>query len=487
MKPQNMLFIMSDEHNVRHMGCAGHPLQQTPNLDALAARGTRFTAAYTPSPICVPARAAFATGRYPHQIRNWCNGTPYTGQVPGWGHRLQAEGHRVVSIGKLHYRNDTDDTGFDEQIVPMHVIEGVGDVLGAVRDQTPLPVRYQCQKLSEGIGAGDSNYLQYDRDILAESCKWFAEQAPKHQDKPWALFVSFVCPHFPLVAPQEFYDLYDPTKLQQSKAVPGEGYERHPWIENLANCQIYDRFFTDETRGIARAAYMGMVSFLDDNIGKLLAALEANGLADNTRVVYTSDHGDNLGARGLWGKSNFYQEAGAVPFIMAGEGVPEGKVCNTAANLLDCYQTILDCVGIEPNDEDKDLPGSSLYPVAAAEDDPGRAIGAEYHAAGAASGAFMMRRGQHKYVHYVGFEPELYDLEADPEEMNDLAKFANGELKEFDAALREIFDVEAIDAQAHADQEALVEKHGGRDAVLNRGGFLGTPPPGHQAEFVKSD
>lgn len=487
MKPQNMLFIMSDEHNIKHMGCAGHPVQQTPNLDALAARGTRFTATYTPSPICVPARAALATGRYPHQIRNWCNGTPYTGQVPGWGHRLQAEGHRSVSIGKLHYRNDTDDTGFDEQIVPMHVIDGVGDVLGAVRDQTPLPVRYQCQKLSEGIGAGDSNYLQYDRDILAESCKWFEEEAPKYQDKPWALFVSFVCPHFPLVAPQEFYDLYDPAELQQSKAFPGDGYERHPWIEGLANCQIYDQFFTDETRGIARAAYMGMVSFLDDNIGKLLASLEANGLADNTRIVYTSDHGDNLGARGLWGKSNFYEEAGAVPFIMAGDGVPEGKVCNTAANLLDCYQTILDCVGVEPNDEDQALPGQSLYPIAAGEDDPARAVGAEFHAAGASSGAFMMRRGQHKYVHYVGYDPELYDLEADPEEMNDLAKGANGELKEFDAALREIFDVEAIDALAHADQEALVNKHGGRDAVLDRGGFLGTPPPGHKAEFVKSD
>ncbi len=487
MKPQNILFIMSDEHNIKHMGCSGHPMTQTPNLDALAARGTRFTATYTPSPICVPARAAFATGRYPHEIRNWCNGTPYTGKVKGWGHRLQEEGHHVASIGKLHYRNELDDTGFDEQIVPMHVIDGIGDVLGAVRDQNPLPVRYQCQKLSEGIGPGDSNYLQYDRDILVESDKWFKEEAPKYQDKPWALFVSFVCPHFPLVAPQEFYDLYDPAKLPVPKARPDSGYERHPWVEGLANCQIYDRFFTDETRNIARAAYMGMVSFLDDNIGKLLASLEEHGLANNTRIVYTSDHGDNLGARGLWGKSNFYEEAGAVPFIMAGDDVPRGKVCNTAANLLDCYQTILDCVGVEMNDKDRSLPGASLYPIAAAPDDPSRAIGAEYHAAGAISGAFMMRRGPHKYVHYMGLDPELYDLVEDPEEMNNLALNANGELKDFDTALREIFDPEAIDKLVREDQAALVEKHGGRDAVLERGGFLGTPPPSHKAEFVKSE
>ncbi|HAT34989.1 MAG TPA: sulfatase, partial [Rhodospirillaceae bacterium] len=309
MKPQNMLFIMSDEHNIDYMGCSGHPLQQTPNIDAFAARGTRFSAAYTASPICVPARAAFATGRYPHQVRSWCNGTPYTGEIKSWGHRLQAEGHSVKSIGKLHYRNDTDDTGFDEQLLPMHVIDGVGDVLGAVRDQTPLPVRYQCEKLSEGIGSGDSNYLQYDRDILAETCRWFEEEAPKHDDKPWVLFVSFVCPHFPLVAPPEFYDLYNPKDLEKSKASIEDGYVRHPWVEKLANCQIYDRYFTEESRGVARAAYMGMVSFLDDNIGQILAALDSSGLSDSTRVIYTSDHGDNLGARGLWGKSNFYQES----------------------------------------------------------------------------------------------------------------------------------------------------------------------------------
>jgi choline-sulfatase len=487
MKPQNMLVIMSDEHNIKYMGCSGHPEIQTPNLDALAARGTRFTATYTPSPICVPARASFATGRYPHQIRNWCNGTPYTGQVPGWGHRLQAEGHHVLSIGKLHYRNETDDTGFDEEIIPMHVIDGVGDVLGAVRDQAPLPGRYQCKKLSEGIGPGDSNYLQYDADILKESQKWLTQEAPKHTDKPWTLFVSCVCPHFPLIAPPEFYALYDPAKLQHSKAFPEDGYKRHPWVEGLANCQIYDRFFTPETRGIARAAYMGMVSYLDDNIGKLLATLDECGLAKDTRIIYTSDHGDNLGARGLWGKSNFYEEAGAVPFIMAGDGVPQGKVCNTAANLLDCYQTILDCVGVDLNGEDKSLPGTSLYPVAAAADDPNRAVGAEYHAAGATTGAFMLRRGPHKYIHYVDYEPELYDLAADPEELDNLAPKANGELKQFDEAIREIFDIEAVDRLAHADQEALVEAHGGRQAVLDRGGFIGTPPPGHSVEFVKSD
>ena len=125
MKSTNLVFIMADEHNVNALGCYGHPMVKTPNLDRLAAMGTRFTSAYTNCPLCVPARASLATGRYVHQIENWDGAHPYDGSVPSWGHRLQATGHSVVSIGKLHYRNTSDPTGFDEQIAPMHVTNGV--------------------------------------------------------------------------------------------------------------------------------------------------------------------------------------------------------------------------------------------------------------------------------------------------------------------------------------------------------------------------
>ena len=125
----NLLILMSDEHQARAMGCAGHPFVQTPNLDALAARGTRFTRAYTPTPICVPARAAFACGRPVHQTRLWDNAMPYTGTPQGWGHALQDAGVRVESIGKLHYRDAADPTGFDAEHIPMMVAGGVVAVL----------------------------------------------------------------------------------------------------------------------------------------------------------------------------------------------------------------------------------------------------------------------------------------------------------------------------------------------------------------------
>jgi choline-sulfatase len=483
MQPKNMLFIMSDEHQARAAGCYGHPFVRTPAIDRLAASGTRFAAAYTASPICVPARAALATGRYPHELGTWCNAHPYTGTVEGWGHRLQAAGHRVVSIGKLHYRNETDPTGFDEQIVPMHVVDGKGDVMGAVRDQ--LPVRAKNKSFSEKIGPGESPYTEYDRKIVGHTVDWLKREAPKHRDKPWCLFVSFVCPHFPLIAPPRFYEMYPARDMPLPEPHPDRGYVRHPWVEASARCQVYDDFFTDDTRRIAIASYYGLCSFLDDNIGQVLKALEACGLAGDTRVVYTSDHGENLGKRGLWGKSNMYEHAAQVPLVLAGPDAPNGKVVKTAVSHLDVYQTILNCVGLPPSDADRSLPGASLYKIAAAPDDAGRAVFSEYHAAGAPTGSFLMRRGRYKLIYYVDMAPELFDLEADPEEMNDLAgdPAHRSLVAELEALLRQVGDPEEIDRRAKADQAALVAKHGGRDAVLKRGAFGGTPAPGYKAEY----
>ena len=149
MQAKNLLVIMADEHNPKMLGVAGDPLVQTPHLDALATRGTRFTSAYTTCPICVPARASFATGRYVHQIGYWDNAMGYDGRVKGWGHQLQSAGYRVDSIGKLHYRAVTDDVGLDQQLIPMHIKDGVGMVHLSIRGQfpdfTPPPIQNPVQ------------------------------------------------------------------------------------------------------------------------------------------------------------------------------------------------------------------------------------------------------------------------------------------------------------------------------------------------------
>jgi choline-sulfatase len=135
------IVVMSDEHSGVALSAAGHPWIRTPHLDAFAAGHTRFASAYTNSPICIPARASFATGRYAHDTRNWCNASPYTGAPRGWAHLLRDAGFDVTSVGKLHFRNETDDTGFTRQLLPMHVVGGVGDLLGAVREPLPFGTR----------------------------------------------------------------------------------------------------------------------------------------------------------------------------------------------------------------------------------------------------------------------------------------------------------------------------------------------------------
>jgi choline-sulfatase len=463
---------MPDEHQAGALGCAGHPIVRPPTLDRMAAEGTRFDAAYTASPICVPARAAFATGRYTHETGYWCNAHPHDGRVKGWGHRLQEAGHAVLSIGKLHYRDEADPTGFDAQVAPMHVVDGIGDVMGAVRDQ--LPVRPRTKALSEKIGPGESGYTRYDRRITEETVRWLTE-AGLRQERPWVLFVSLVCPHFPLIAPPEFYDLYPPDEMPAPRDQPEDGVARHPWIDAQAECQIYDRFFSEETRRIAIASYYGLCSFLDDNIAKILTALEGAGLAGSTRVIYTSDHGDNLGARGLWGKSNMYQESAAIPLIARGPGVPAGKIVKTPVSLIDAYPTILDCVGVAARAEDKALPGASLWDIAAAADDANRVAFSEYHAVGAPTGAFMIRKGRFKYIHYVDYPPQLFDLDADPMEREDLAGDAAhaAVLAALAAALRAICDPETVDRRAKADQAGPGRKarragRGGRPRQLQR-------------------
>lgn len=479
MTPTNLIVLMSDEHAAKIMGCAGHPFVETPNLDRLAARGTRFENAYTNAPICVPARASFATGKYGHQTRHWDNATPYIGEPKSWGHYLQESGNPVGSIGKLHYRNAEDPVGLDFQQIPMHLVNGVGDVLGCVRE--PLPRRWKSRDLAESAGPGETSYTAYDRQITDAAIGWLAEkETGSNNGKPWTVFISMVAPHFPLTAPQQFYDLYKDRDLKPSKPAREDD---HPWLKALRHCFVYDNFDEERTRA-ALTGYLGLVSFMDANIGRILDAVDKAGLAETTRIIYVSDHGDNMGERGLWGKSNMYEEAVAVPMILAGPDVPKGRVCGTPVSLADVFPTVLDSAGLAV--EDPDLPGASLLRIANEADCSERAVFSEYHAAGAASGAFMIRQGPWKYIHYVNMEPQLFNLEVDPEELEDLGSSADHRAIRdvLHVELLKVCDPEAVDRLAKSDQAAIVEAHGGVEAVLERGGFGATPAPGSEAAFV---
>lgn len=479
MNPTNLLFILSDQHTRNVLGCYGNSLVQTPNLDRLAGRGTRFTNAVTPCPICVPARAALATGSYVHQTGHWDNALPYHGEIPSWHHRLREQGHQVDQIGKLHFRSGEDDNGFSHEIEPLHVVEGIGDVLGSIREDPPF--RDKTKGVLEA-GAGDSSYLRYDARNAENAISWL-QDVPR-EGKPWCLFVSFVCPHPPYIAPEEFFKRYPLHEIPLPPQWQKSEWPDHPAIDYFRRYfGIQDGFSEMELRRL-NAAYYGVVSYLDAQIGHVLDTLEATGLAETTRILYSSDHGESLGARGLTGKFTMYEESVGIPMLIAGPGVPEGHVCETPVSLIDCFPTVLEAVGAEAAPEDRHKPGRSLWQIAQ-EPDTDRMVFSEYHALGTRSAIFMMRNRRYKYVHYVDGPPQLFNLQNDPEERHNLAELPSHQsiLAEMEEELSLLLDPKAVDARAKADQRARIEACGGEEAIRRRGAFDNSPTPDEEARF----
>ena len=482
MRPTNLLLIMSDEHNRSVLGAAGHPMVRTPNLDRFAANGTRFTDAYCNSPICVPSRASFATGQFVHDVRRWDNATPYDGSIPSWHHRLRAAGHRVTSIGKLHFRSSDDDNGFSEELIPLHVPYNIGDPLSLIRDNPPA--RIETLKLGQEAGRGESTYQKYDDQITAKAESWLRARASEASERPWVLFVSLVCPHFPLIARPQWYDLYPEADVPLPPLYTAQERPHHPFIDAMRKVYTYDEGFDEASVRRAITAYFGLVSFLDDNVGCLLRTLEETGLGASTRVIYTSDHGDNLGARGLWGKSTLYEPSAGVPLIMGGPDISAGYVCREPVTLVDGYPTILDCVGLARTKNEDKLPGTSWFDTLRGQKPKTSAL-CEYHTTGATTAAYMLRKVRFKYMHYVGMPPQLFDLDVDPGEVYDFGTDPGyaSLVAECERELRTIVDPDAVDRVARADQALQIAHFGGREAILAKGAYSYSPAPGTEAVY----
>lgn len=470
-KPQNLIIFCSDEHARRVTRCYGDPVVKTPTLDTIARLGTRFTRAYTPSPICVPARASLHTGLQVHETRCWSSAEPYHGQHESWAHALREAGHPVVSIGKLHFRRGGDDHGFNEEIEPMYLAnDGKGWVQGLLRD--PLPRYDDTAELAADIGPGETSYTEYDRRVTHEAVKWLKTYPRKFTRKPWVLFVSFIAPHYPLKCPEEFYRLYE----RQTLPVPPRQRPEHDVLQEMAGFWNYDEHFDDGMREVARKGYYGLVSFMDDNIRQVMEALEDSGAARDTTVMYISDHGEMLGSHGFWTKSVMYEDSAAVPMMLAGRGVPQG-VNDTAVSLSDVAATVKQVVGL------KQAPAREPWMSRPVQDfiarpEPDRFVVSQYHDGGAPTGFYMLRYRQWKYVHYAGRDADqLFDLSADARELNDLGRSAmHGREREMlRTLLGHVLDPDAVNAEAFADQRALIARMGGEDAIRQMASFGYTP------------
>lgn len=462
----NLLILMSDQHTPLACGAYRSTVAHTPHLDRLAARGTVFDAAYCNSPICVPSRASMATGRYVHQTGNADNASPYVGtEAASWGRRTTAAGIPTTTIGKLHYRSTADDTGFPDQRRPLHVRDGRGDLFHALRELQPPALELRAAVLE--ATAGESEYSRFDRSVAEDAVHWLEERSAGA--RPWVGKVSFVTPHYPFTVPHEFLDLYPLDSLPMPRRSSELEWDRHPSMEVYRRgCGLEDPLTPAETLRAVQA-YYGLVSFMDAQIGIVLDALEATGQAENTTILYVSDHGELLGVDGLWFKGTLSESSVRIPIILAGPDVPVGRSA-TNVSLVDVFPTVIDVMGLRPAPDDADLPGRSLLEIARSPADPERTVFSEYHSANSNTGSFMIRRRAWKYWYCVGFGERLFNLESDPWEDIDLALDPDhaAVLEECRAALREICDPEFVDKRIRAEQKQRIEDYGGVDAVLAR-------------------
>lgn len=252
-----------------------------------------------------------------------------------------------------------------------------------------------------------------------------------------------------------------------------------PWWDTFRSGYDFDSHFDDdEHRRRALLHYHALCSFADANLGRILDALDDSGLADSTNVIFLSDHGDNMGARGLWGKSTMYRESVNVPLILAGPGIAGGRVCNTPVSLIDMQASALDAFALGLP-VPREFTSRSLWRIARAPAATDRPVFCEYHASCARSALYMIREGRFKYIHYTGFGCELFDLKDDPGERHDLS----GDPRHativtlLEARLRAVLVPEAVDARAKADQRARAAELGGMAAIVAKGGVPHTPAP----------
>lgn len=434
-RPLHFVVLKSDEHNPRYSAVYGHPFVRTPHMERLARRGTVFENHYTPSPLCRPARSAWMSGRYVHEIQCYSNCTVFSHHHRTYAQVLRAQGVHTVHIGKTDVYRPAHDLGFSEVLHPIDR-PPPGDTHIS---RQPLDIRNDNAIRAEGFGVRPDPFATDDA-IIDAAVRWLTEVAPKLQG-PWILDVNINAPHFPHYVTQELWDLY-PQGADLPPLGPAEASAQHPYAQDLRAHFRTETFTEAQIRGLRRG-YLGCVTAADRQLGRLLDAIDATGLHRTTVIAYTSDHGEMLGKFGLWWKSSLYEDAARIPLIVAGPGFSAGTRVQTPTTLLDLQAAMFHALGTRRPHGWKGRSLQLLPPR-----DTHRTVFLEYHGHGTRASAFALRKGPWKLIYYAAAPHQLFNLEADPEEQNNLANTLPDKKRELERDLRRICDPERENQRA---------------------------------------
>jgi choline-sulfatase len=416
----NILLLMADQLAASYLPSYGHPIVQAPALGRLADRGVVFESAYSNSPLCGPARMTMMTGQRNSRIAAYDNASELSSAIPTFAHHLRLAGYQTCLIGKMHFVGPDQLHGFEERLTT--------DIYPADFGWTPQwddPERridWWFHNMDSVVHAGvaeATNQLDFDDEVAFRAVRKVRDLARSSDERPWLLAVSFTHPHDPYVNRRRYWDLYRHDEIDMPRVGPLPIDAIDPHSRRLRNVAAMDAVeVTDEHARNARHAYYASVSYIDDQIDGVLAALDTCEMADDTIVIFTSDHGDMLGERGLWYKMSFFEGACRIPMIIAGPGVATGRISDHVS-LIDVLPTMLDLAGSSPSDL---ADGESLVPLLSGDRGTGRTVFGEYLGEGAVAPILMIRRGNLKFVFCEADPAQLFDLVADPDELVNLAR-----------------------------------------------------------------
>lgn len=461
----NILFIMTDQMIPHLTGAYGHPVVKTPHLDRLVEEGVRFDAAYTSCPICAPARASLMTGRLVSRIRCYDNAAPLCCDEPTIAHYLSNEGYDTVASGKLHYVGPDQLHGFSRRLTT-DVYPSDFEWTTAREDKGKVMfegMTHAAAYTAPSVGVRRwSMFLDYDEETHFRALEYIRSKRvvkdtkrAKDDDRPFFLCISYHHPHEPFVVTQDLWDMYEgePIDVPEFPANLDETYSAADrWLNTFHGVDQVNVRDPDSIYHVRRS-YYGLVSYVDNKVGELVKGLEDAGLREDTIIIFTSDHGDMLCEKGMVQKRTFYEWSSRVPLIIRfPDGWKKGTTIGQPASLTDIAPTILEMAGVQ---DWLPMDGQSLVGLMDGSgkggEDEERDVFSEIHSEGVYAPCFMIRRGKYKYVYIHGEDAQLFDLEQDPGEWNNLV--GNPDFKEVEEDLKARilgqFDPDEIERDVH--------------------------------------
>ncbi|MFK7995898.1 MAG: choline-sulfatase [Granulosicoccus sp.] len=456
----NFLILMVDQLTGSFWSDGPADFLHAPNLRALHERSVNFNNAYSPSPLCTPARASFMTGLLPSGTTVYDNAAEFASNLPTFAHYLRRAGYYTALSGKMHFVGADQLHGFEDRLTT--------DIYPADFGWTPdwrVPYErvdwwyHNLSSVTEAGVAHTSNQLEYDDEVVYHARRTLLDIARRKDDRPFCLTASFTHPHDPYTARPRYWDLYEGVDIPDPKVGPLGEKQRDPHSQRIFNAVDANRFnVTDEHVSNARRAYCANISYLDEKVGELLDTLDECGLGDDTVVVFLSDHGDMLGERGLWYKMNFFEGAGRIPLAISAPDRFSNRNVSMPVTAMDVVPTLLELAGIDQSEVAIALDGQSLVAAAMGQETPDRLIACEYMAEGSVSTMIMLRQGPWKYIFCQADPVQLYNLASDPSELTNLAGMAEhaDTLTHFNAILETHWSLDALDEDIRENQQRRI-------------------------------